>query len=56
LTPDSWHAGALEGRPLHEIRWVLPDDTRRGRALAQNPPFAGMLSEPERAGILEEVR
>ena len=39
-----------------EIRWVLAGDPRRGRDLPQNSLFAGMLSEPERRRILEEVR
>ena len=56
MTQGSWHAGALEGRPLPEIRWVLANDTRRGRDLSQNSPFAGMLIEPERRRLLEEIR
>ena len=55
MTPHSRHTRALEGLPLPEIRWVLANDTRAGRDLAQKSPFAGMLNEPERSGILEPL-
>jgi hypothetical protein len=43
-------------RPLAEVRRVISDDTPLGRDLRQNSPFAGMLSEPERRKILQEVQ
>jgi hypothetical protein len=43
-------------RPVHEIRRVISADDQRGRDLRQSSPFAGLLSEPERRKILEEVR
>lgn len=42
-------------RPLAEIRRIIGEDSQHGRDLRQNSPFAGMLSEPERRRILEEV-
>jgi hypothetical protein len=41
--------------PLREIRRVLTDESPVGDDLRQNSPFAGLLSEPERRRILEEV-
>lgn len=43
-------------RPVPEIRRVISEDTQRGRDLRQNSPFAGMLSEPERRRINDEIR
>jgi hypothetical protein len=43
-------------KPVPEIRRVISVDDARGCDLRQNSPFAGMLSEPERRRILEEVR
>jgi hypothetical protein len=43
-------------RPVHEIRGVISTDDQRGRDLRQSSPFAGLLSEPKRRRILEEVR
>ncbi len=43
-------------RPVPEIRRLISADDARGRDLRQNSPFAGLLSEPERRRILEEVR
>ena len=51
---DSWEQ--LLRRPMHDIRRVISEDTQRGRDLRQNSPFAGMLSEPERRRINDEVR
>jgi hypothetical protein len=34
----------------------MSEDTQVARDLRQNSPFAGMLSEPERLKILQEVR
>jgi hypothetical protein len=50
---DQWEA--VLDRPVAEIRRVLSEDTDVGRDLRQNSPFAGMLSEPERLKILQEV-
>jgi hypothetical protein len=47
---------ALLDRPLPEIRRALAEDSQRARDLRQNSPFAGLLSEPERRKILEEIR
>jgi hypothetical protein len=47
--------GLLE-QPVHEIRKVISTDDQRGRDLRQSSPFAGLLSEPERRKILQEVR
>lgn len=41
--------------PMPEIRRAIAADDERGRDLRQNSPFAGLLSEPERRKILEEV-
>jgi hypothetical protein len=43
-------------KPVPEIRRLISVDDARGRDLRQNSPFAGLLSEPERRRILEEVR
>lgn len=42
--------------PMGEIRRAITADDERGRDLRQNSPLAGLLSEPERRKILEEVR
>jgi hypothetical protein len=42
-------------RPLAELRQFIGEDSQRGRDLRQNSPFAGMLSEPERKRINDEV-
>jgi hypothetical protein len=47
---------ALLRRRLPEIRTALTEDTQWARDLRQNSPFAGLLSEPERRKILEEIR
>lgn len=42
-------------QPMHEVRRVIGEDSQKGRDLRQNSPFAGMLSEPERRRIKEEI-
>jgi hypothetical protein len=51
---DEWES-ILE-RPLPEIRRVLASDDPHADDLRQNSPFAGLLTEPERRRILEEIR
>lgn len=41
--------------PMPEIRAAITADDERGRDLRQNSPLAGLLSEPERRKILEQV-
>jgi hypothetical protein len=43
-------------RPVTEVRRAISEDTPQMRDLRQNSPFAGMLSEPERRKIVEEIR
>lgn len=43
-------------KPVPEIRRLISIDDARGRDLRQNSPFAGLLSEPERRRILEQIR
>jgi hypothetical protein len=43
-------------RPVREVRRAITADTELARDLRQNSPFAGMLSEPERRRILNEIR
>jgi hypothetical protein len=43
-------------QPLGEIRDIISADTQHARDLRQNSPFAGLLSEPERRRIREEIR
>lgn len=43
-------------RPIGEIKLLIGEDTDLGRDLRQNSPFSGMLSEPERRRIVQEVR
>jgi hypothetical protein len=50
---DSWER--VLDRPMGEIRKTLLDKSRAGDDLRQNSPFAGLLSEPERRRILQEV-
>lgn len=47
---------ALLRRPLRDIEAALTEDSQWARDLRQNSPFAGLLSEPERRKILEEIR
>jgi hypothetical protein len=51
---DQWED--LLAQPLPEIQRVLGADTQVARDLRQSSPFAGMLSEPERRKILQELR
>lgn len=51
---EQWET--LLSRPILEIRRVLAQDSAWACDLRQSSPFAGMLSEPERRRILEEVR
>jgi hypothetical protein len=50
---DRW-AETLE-RPIREIRQTLVDTSPEAADLRQTSPFAGLLSEPERRRILDEV-
>lgn len=43
-------------RPIPEIRRILGEDSQTARDLRQTSPFAGMLSEPERRRIIQEIR
>lgn len=55
---DPRHAEAWEevfAMPMADIRKAITADDERGRDLRQNSPLAGLLSEPERRKILEEV-
>ena len=47
---------ALLRRPLPEIKSALTEESQTARDLRQNSPFAGLLSEPERRKILEDIR
>ena len=60
-------AGKIDGRyadrweevlaqSVDDVRRFIGEDSQEGRDLRQNSPFAGMLSEPERRRILEEVQ
>ena len=51
---DEWES--VLDRPLREIRRVLTSDDLQARDLRQSSPFAGLLTEPERRRILEEIR
>jgi hypothetical protein len=51
---DEWES--VLDRPLREIKRVLTSDDPRAHDLRQNSPFAGLLTEPERRRILEEIR
>jgi hypothetical protein len=42
--------------PLPGIRKVLEDEGEEARDLRQNSPFAGILSEPERRAIADQLR
>lgn len=46
---------AIFALPMTEIRKAIVADDERGRDLRQNSPLAGLLSEPERRKILEQV-
>lgn len=51
---DEWES--VLDRPVREIKRVLTSDDPRARDLRQSSPFAGLLTEPERRRILEEIR
>ena len=51
---EQWEA--LLRRSIPEIRRAIAEDSPRARDLRQSSPFAGMLSEPERRRILEEIQ
>ena len=42
--------------PVSEVRHAIGEDSEAAAALRQTSPFAGMLSEPERRKILQEIR
>jgi hypothetical protein len=50
---DSWER--VLDLPIGEVRKSLLDESSAGDDLRQNSPFAGLLSEPERRRILQEV-
>ncbi len=50
---DQWEQ--LLRRPVQEVKLLLAEDSERADDLRQNSPFAGVLSEPERRRILEEI-
>ena len=55
---DQRYAAAWEEvlhQPVAEVRRIISEDSKRGRDLRQNSPFAGMLSEAERRRINDEV-
>jgi hypothetical protein len=54
LYADRWEE--LLTRPMPEIRRALVEDNQEADDLRQNSPFAGLVSEPERRRILDEVR
>lgn len=43
-------------KPVVDVRELITADTPLARDLRQNSPFAGMLSEPERRKILDDIR
>jgi hypothetical protein len=51
---DRWEE--LLRRPVVEVRKAISEDSQAASDLRQSSPFAGMLSEPERRKILQEVR
>jgi hypothetical protein len=51
---EEW--GSILERPIPEIRRVLVSDEPYADDLRQNSPFTGLLTEPERRRIFEEVR
>jgi hypothetical protein len=50
---DRWES--ILDRPLPEIRRLIGSDEPFAHDLRQNSPFAGLLSEPERRRILQEI-
>lgn len=51
---DRWEH--VLGMPVPGVRRFIGEDSEQARELRQTSPFAGMLSEPERRAILEQVR
>jgi hypothetical protein len=51
---DRWEE--ILDRPVAQIRRALVEQSQLADDLRQNSPFAGLLSEPERRRIVEEVR
>ncbi len=51
---DRWEE--LLRKPVTEVRRAISEDSEAAAALRQTSPFAGMLSEPERRKILQEIR
>ena len=51
---DRWEE--LLTRPIAEIKPALVADGPDADDMRQNSPFAGLLSEPERRRIVQEVR
>jgi hypothetical protein len=51
---DKWEA--VLAQPMPELRRTLVDRSQDADDLRQNSPLAGLLSEPERRRILDEVR
>ena len=51
---DQWEE--VLSKPVAEVRRAIGEDSQAGRDLRQNSPFAGMLSEPERRRIMQQVR
>jgi hypothetical protein len=47
--------GVLRG-PVAEVRRAISEDSQDAGDLRQSSPFAGMLSEPERRKLLQQVR
>jgi hypothetical protein len=50
---DEWES--ILDRPIREIRRILASDDPHADDLRQNSPFAGLLSEPERRRIVDEI-
>lgn len=50
---DEWES--VLDKPIVEIRRILVSDDPHADDLRQNSPFAGLLSEPERRRILQEI-
>jgi hypothetical protein len=51
---DRWEE--ILRQPIADIRRIISEDSQPAQALRQTSPFAGMLSEPERQKILDEIR
>lgn len=51
---DQWEE--ILRRPVAEVARAIGEDSAFARDLRQSSPFAGMLSEPERREILEQIR